>query len=68
MARWTLSCPECNKDFTHSQIVSSETNALRNPFVFEEKPLFPTGGQSIECPNCKKSSTYQRHQLIYRAG
>jgi phage FluMu protein Com len=31
------------------------------------KPEFPAAGLKIKCPNCKKSSVYQPHQLMYRA-
>ena len=29
------------------------------------KPDFPQGGLKMECPHCKKTSLFQRHQLIY---
>jgi hypothetical protein len=32
---------------------------------FGPKPEFPSGGMVLVCPNCKKSSTYQRHGLVF---
>jgi endogenous inhibitor of DNA gyrase (YacG/DUF329 family) len=63
MPRWVLYCPICEKEFTHSNI------ERRNPedYYIDPKPEFPAEGLSVECPNCKKSSVYRRHQLVYRA-
>jgi hypothetical protein len=67
MARWVLDCPDCNKDFTHSEI-SENKSLILDPFIGSiVKPEFPDGGQSVVCPNCKVTSLYQRYQLIYRA-
>jgi hypothetical protein len=66
MARWVLRCPDCNKNFTHSEIPESSSSHL-DPFTGSViKPEFPDGGQSVVCPNCKRTSVYQRHQLIYQ--
>jgi endogenous inhibitor of DNA gyrase (YacG/DUF329 family) len=58
-----LYCPECEKRFPHSEVTfeSGVYASLGN------KPDFPDGGLSLECPNCKKTSLYQRHQLVYAA-
>jgi|HubBroStandDraft_4_1064222.scaffolds.fasta_scaffold01836_12 hypothetical protein len=65
MARWVLACPDCDKDFTHSEI--SEGSFDPDPFTGSVvKPKFPDDGQSIVCPNCKSTSVYQRYQLTYR--
>lgn len=66
MPRWVLDCPECQATFTHSEIKVPDglTGARRN--WFGDKPVFPETGSRVECPNCKKSSVYQRHQLVYR--
>ena len=38
------------------------------PFAsFADKPEFPVAGICLECPNCRKVSTYMRFQLMYRA-
>jgi endogenous inhibitor of DNA gyrase (YacG/DUF329 family) len=67
MARWVLGCPDCGKDFTHSEIPES-SSFIPDPFIGSAvKPEFPVGGQSIACPNCKSTSVYERHQLIYEA-
>jgi hypothetical protein len=68
MRRWVLNCGNFNKDFTHSEMVADRKGPLRDPFDWiEAKPDFPTGGLSLECPNCKKTSVYQRQELTYRA-
>jgi len=59
MPRWVLTCPECHKEFTHSNIAHESS-------WWDEKPEMSPAGDSIECPNCKKTSTYRRYQLIYR--
>jgi hypothetical protein len=67
MARWVLDCPDCNKEFTHSEI--PENNRLiPDPFTGTvTKSEFPAGGFTVTCPNCKKISVYQRYELTYRA-
>jgi hypothetical protein len=70
MARRVLECPDCKEDFTHS-MVPEQGVAARNLYAWVDllfdKPDLPTDGASLECPYCKKTSTYQRRQLIYRA-
>jgi hypothetical protein len=67
MARWVLDCPDCNEDFTQSEIPESDS-LVPDPFTGSvAKPEFPTDGLSLRCPNCKTTSVYQRYQLIYRA-
>ena len=66
MARWVLGCPECNKYFTHSEILADSNRSMLDSFVNIPKPEFPKGGLKMECPNCKKTSLFQRHELIYR--
>jgi endogenous inhibitor of DNA gyrase (YacG/DUF329 family) len=67
MPQWVLRCPECNANFTHSEI-ATENQPLRDSFAgLAVKPEFPEGGMRLECPNCKKSSVYQRHELVFRA-
>jgi hypothetical protein len=66
MAHWVLSCPDCNKDFTHSEIPENSAS-VTDPFTGSAvKPEFPVGGFSVLCPNCKKISVYQRYELTYR--
>jgi len=50
MSRWVLYCPECKRQFVHSEI---PVNAPRFLGV-ELKPEFPRGGLKMECPYCKK--------------
>jgi uncharacterized protein (DUF983 family) len=64
--RWMLTCDRCDSEFPHSD-VADRPASLRNPFTgYVHKPEFPSEGLSIECPHCKKSSVYQRYELIYR--
>ena len=68
MARWVLGCPDCNQDFTHSQVDTESQNSFRDPFAWlVDKPEIPDSGVQLECPNCKKISIYKRTQLIYRS-
>jgi hypothetical protein len=63
-----LDCPNCNAEFTHSEIdLRRETSPL-DPFAWiVDKPKIPEAGILLECPNCKKVSLYKRHQFMYRA-
>jgi hypothetical protein len=64
MARWILYCPKCNFQIPHSEI--SEDGRVDHFLGTVLKPLFPPEGQSLECPNCKITSLFHRHELIYR--
>lgn len=64
MARWTLDCPSCAHQFTHSEI---KQEAPAGSLWIDAKPEMPPTGEKLECPQCKASSLYQRHELIYRA-
>lgn len=67
MSRWVLACPECNAEFTHSEILPGAPS-VRDPFTRAEvKPEFPKAGLNVPCPHCSRPSVYQRHQLLYRA-
>jgi hypothetical protein len=64
MSRWVLYCPECKRQFAHREI---PVNAQRDGFLgVEFKPDFPQGGLKMECPHCKKTSLFQRYQLVYQ--
>ena len=63
MARWVLDCPNCNKNFTHTEIPSDV-----GAFAWSgAKPEFPESGLSVTCPNCNKIAVYQRYELVYKA-
>src|SRR5665213_2350438 len=65
--RRMLTCLGCDKDFTHTEFSSDSELSANNPFASPVKPAFPDGGMTLTCPNCKRSSLYQRSQLVYRA-
>lgn len=67
MPRWVLNCHDCTQEFTHSSI--SAKAPPDDAFLwtgFEAKPDFPSDGLNVECPHCKKTSLYQRYQLLFR--
>ena len=61
--RWTLLCPDCKKEFTHTEIADAGEQFIA---WTARKPEFPVGGLRIECPNCTKSFVYQRYELVFR--
>jgi uncharacterized protein (DUF983 family) len=66
MARWVLGCSNCKVDFTHAEILQEQRSL--DPFLRNTpKPELPRGGLTLICPNCGKSSVYQRYQLIYQS-
>jgi hypothetical protein len=69
MSLWVLGCPDCQKYFTHSEIPTNGHSQLTDPFVpwLEPKPQFPEGGLTLVCPNCQKTATYERHELVFQA-
>ena len=69
MARWVLGCPDCNQEFTHSEIDPECRTPRLDPFAWiDEKPELPIAGVKLECPNCHRVSVYKRYQLTYRPG
>ena len=62
MASWVLICPKCNSAFAHSQVKDTLEN-----FFLASKPIFPTGGTALDCPNCGHTATYQQTDLRYRS-
>ena len=69
MPRWILGCPECHDDFTYSEIAAVHQTSFPDfiDLLSHKIPDFPITGLSLECPSCKKTSVYNRRQLIYRA-
>jgi hypothetical protein len=68
MPRWVVGCPDCDQEFTHSEMATDYQSSLLDPFAWiGDKPEIPEAGVSLECPNCKKVSVYKRYQLTYRA-
>jgi len=61
MASWALTCKQCSKVFTHSQV----SDTLADLFI-PEKPKFPSEGLERECLTCHAKSIYQQRDLIYR--
>jgi endogenous inhibitor of DNA gyrase (YacG/DUF329 family) len=65
MAHWVLSCPACYTVFNHSEIPPRAATIPFDP-VWPRKPEFPDGGMNLTCPECQKTSTFQRFELMYR--
>jgi endogenous inhibitor of DNA gyrase (YacG/DUF329 family) len=65
--RWVVSCPECNKEFTHTPISKMAAVGTRDPFASPPKPKLPENGAELECRNCGKTSVYRSFDLRYRA-
>ena len=65
--RWVLGCPECDREFTHSEIDTSRQPPPLDLYSWiGDKPEMPESGIRVECTHCKKVSLYKRYQLIYR--
>ncbi len=67
MPHWVLNCKHCTKPFVHSTIDPSSNRLPYDP-LWPPRPEFPSGGMTMDCPDCLKSSLYQRFELLYRAG
>ena len=63
MPQSVLNCQHCHKPVTHGEI-NLAFLASYDP-LWAPKPDFPEGGLRMMCPNCKKTSTYQRYELMY---
>lgn len=64
-ARWAITCSNCNKPFTHSEIPEPQ-HAI--DYLFPSKPEVPADGQELQCPHCKSKGKYQKTDLWYVAG
>ena len=64
--RWVVSCPECAKEFTYTDIKQIASGLGRDPFVSPPKPAIPEDGSELSCPHCNKASTYRAFDLRYR--
>jgi hypothetical protein len=63
MPYWILKCPQCKKDFIHSEInMDKEQYGI---WPLPSKPEFPEGGSWLECLHCKQTSLFQRFQLKF---
>jgi len=65
MPHWVLACKHCGRDFPHSEINAGLVRLDVNPSGWVDKPIFPEGGQRMECPNCHETAIYQRYMLRY---
>jgi hypothetical protein len=67
MPRWVFNCPLCNCEITYEVIVKDDHSPLTDPFAWLlDKPFLASQGANIDCPNCKNTAIYQRHQMTYR--
>ena len=63
MPHWILSCPACKQDFKYSEVKIKTEGEINDPFAWlETKPELPA---QLECPHCKTSSVFARHELRY---
>jgi hypothetical protein len=68
MASWVLDCPGCKATFVHSRVATDfDQRMMDHYYPLTPKPDFPPEGLLVECPNCRLSSVFKRHQLLYRA-
>ena len=66
MPRWFVTCPQCNQQFTHSQIEPAAMEQARlDPFGIIPKPAIPSDGDKRTCPQCKTESVFQPFNLSY---
>jgi hypothetical protein len=65
MAQWILTCKDCYQSFTYGENLVFPKSY--DP-AWAPKPDFPEGGLGMPCPTCKKTSTYQRYELMYSRG
>ncbi len=67
MPRWMITCPQCNYEFSHSEIPATTIQqSLRDPFGIVPKPLLAPDGDKRSYPNCKNESVYHQFNLIYQ--
>ncbi len=62
MAHWVLNCKNCGRSFEYSKISDTFAN-----YFLAEKPVLPSGGLELECPNCHKKANYQRTELMFQS-
>jgi len=67
MARWVVTCPECDTTFTYCVIERAILEqAYRDPYRVVPRPTLPDRGDNRTCPNCKIESAYLPFHLFYR--
>lgn len=64
MPRWMLDCRSCDKPFPYSEVTFEDPPSDAFAWL-GNKPNFPDGGISVECPSCKETSLYQRYMLRF---
>jgi hypothetical protein len=63
MPRWAVTCRNCRREFTYTEIVPNAINEVyRDPFKVLPKPV---GGKRT-CPHCKTESVFETGDLFYR--
>jgi hypothetical protein len=65
--RWVVTCPECEKEFTHTPISKISRGMMRDLFASPPKPQIPQNGAGMECPSCHKTSVFRAVDLRFRA-
>lgn len=67
MARWLVTCSECDQTFTYCLIEQAILEqAYRDPYRVVPRPTLPERGDKRTCPHCKIESTYLPFHLFYR--
>ena len=61
MPRWVVTCPNCSKEFTHTEIDRTVLEqSYRDPFGVLPRP----SGEKRTCPHCNTESVFEA--LFYR--
>jgi uncharacterized Zn finger protein (UPF0148 family) len=59
VANWAVICPNCRREFTHTEI--------REPVAWRTQPfgVLPKPSGKRTCPHCGTESVFESHQLFY---
>jgi len=61
MAQWVVSCPACNREFTHTEI---QDGGMRDAFLWPAKPKLDADSVK-ECPHCHATTAFLLADLTY---
>jgi endogenous inhibitor of DNA gyrase (YacG/DUF329 family) len=63
MPRWTVKCPKCSHEFTHTEI---DARMLQQAYENQYGVLPKPSGGKRTCPSCNVESAFERTDLVYR--